>query len=237
VINPDISASTDLHDLPYIRGRTGKEVPTASLSSRNNLAVLEAFMDARAPQRTLEIGLALGASACTIADSHRRNGSAPSGQHVAIDPFQTTVWDDCGVLALEHAGLAPYCTVTQEFSSTALPGFLKDRIRFELIYIDGSHIFEDVFIDVYFAARLLSPRGVMLLDDSSDPHVSKVLRFVRTNMDAGLREVDLTPFRAKSDLKGRLKYAAGRALGRVQLTAFECVGEVERSWNASFRNF
>ena len=41
--------------------------------------------------------------------------------------------------------------------------------RFDMIYIDGSHEFDEVFVDAYYSYRLLSPGGIMLLDDSPHP--------------------------------------------------------------------
>jgi hypothetical protein len=39
-----------------------------------------------------------------------------------------------------------------------------------------------VFIDFYYTARILDAGGIVLFDDSVDPHVHKTLRFIRKNL-------------------------------------------------------
>jgi hypothetical protein len=60
---------------------------------------------------------------------------------------------------------------------------------------------------------------------------------MRKGMNNGLQELDLTPYRPDGGVRGKLKYAIGKALGRIQLTGFERIGEIGRAWNAAFRNF
>ena len=59
---------------------------------------------------------------------------------------------------------------------------IRDGLKFQLIYIDGSHRFEDVFCDFYFVRYLLAVGGYVMFDDSSDSEVAKVVRFVRKNL-------------------------------------------------------
>src|SRR4051794_28567053 len=87
----------------YVVGRNGKRFDSlASQSTQNNLCVLRSFMSAHRPAATLEIGLAHGASAAVVAACHRERAQPPTGQHVAIDPYQRSVWDDSGRLTLEQ---------------------------------------------------------------------------------------------------------------------------------------
>lgn len=112
---------------------------------------------------------------------------------------------------------------------------LAERARFDLVYVDGSHLVEDVFVDAYFVARLLTECGVMAFDDSTNPHVHKVLRFLRANCRQGLAEFALPSYRGDD---GRsLSYRGARILGKVQVTAFRRVGKIDRAWNAPFHSF
>lgn len=111
---------------------------------------------------------------------------------------------------------------------------LEAEARFGFVYIDGSHLFEDVFVDTYYATRMLKMGGIVVFDDSTNRHVAKVLRFIRANMQPGLEEVDLTRFR---EPRPSLRYRLARRLGKVQLTAFRRVGNVERAWDAPFHSF
>lgn len=212
-------------------GKTGRIYDgLGALSTINNLMTIRGLMDELRPPRTLEIGLCYGGSALAFCAAHNKLGHKPDSQHVAIDPYQTTVWDSCGLMALERSGLNRYLDFRHGLSAVELPKLLGGGDKFGIIYVDGSHLFEDVFVDAYFGVRLLDENGIIALDDSSDPHVSKVLKFLRTN--PALQEVDLSQYNKHS-----LRYRIGRMLGRVQLTAFRKVGPVERQWNAPFRNF
>jgi hypothetical protein len=229
-------ALQQLLDARAFRGRSGKEFTAlGSLSSFNNLHTLRGLMLGLKPARTLEIGLCFGGSGLVFTASHRDLGHAPVRQHLVLDPFQSGVWDDCGIQVIERAGLAGYMDFRPAFSSLELPRLVGEGASFDLVYVDGSHLVEDVFVDAYFVTRLLAEGGVVSFDDSADPHVHKVLRFLRTNCGAGLEEIDLAPYRAD---RGRsLRYRAARMLGKVQMTAFRRVGNITRSWNAPFRSF
>lgn len=172
-----------------------------------------------------------------MADRHRANGFPPSGQHVAIDPFQESVWDDCGVLAIDAAGLSSFCTIMREYSWRALPQLSDSGAEFGVLYIDGSHLFEDVFIDFFYCARLVGLGGIILFDDAFDRHVAKVICFVRRNMRHAFREIGLEEYRDMTTTADRLKYRVAHALGRIQLVAFERIGDPARSWNSPLTAF
>jgi cephalosporin hydroxylase len=217
-------------------GRTGKQFENLdALSTPNNLFTLRRLILALKPERTLEIGLSFGGSALMFAATHRDLNRSPANQHVAIDPFQSTVWDSCGLMALERAALREYIDFRAVFSAIELPRMMTAGDRFGLVYIDGSHLFEDVFVDAYFVTRLLEPGSVVTFDDSSNRHVSKVLSFLRTNYKDLLEEIDLRPYRAPGH--NGLKYMVTRRLGKAQLTAFRRIGPVKRNWDAAFARF
>jgi predicted O-methyltransferase YrrM len=215
--------------------RTGTVCTAGSLSTANNIVVIRNLMMDLKPARTLEIGLAFGGSALAMTASHRDLGRPAGRQHTALDPFQATVWKEGGLYAVERAGRSEYLDFRPEFSHLALPELVRQGAKFDLVYIDGSHIFEDVFIDWYYVNLLLTEGGVVLFDDSSDPHVAKVLKFLRKNMAASYQPIDLGRYR--HDGGTSLRYRVGAALGRVQLTGFKRVGEPSRPWNAPFTNF
>jgi hypothetical protein len=217
-------------------GRSGKVFEgLGALSTCNNLFTLHRLMQETKAARTLEVGLSFGGSALLFTWSHRELGREPKGQHVALDPFQESVWDSTGLAVLERAGLSGYLDYRPAFSSRELPKMLASGEHFDLVYIDGSHLFEDVFVDAYFIIRLLADGGVVAFDDSSNPHVAKVLRFLRTSLSDRLPELDLG--RHRQSKLGGLRYRFARWLGRIQLTAFRRVGDVERNWDAPFRTF
>jgi hypothetical protein len=187
------------------------------------------------PERTLEVGLSFGGSCLALTATHRDLQHLPRRQHIALDPFQSTVWDDCGIEATRRAALEEYLDFRPESSAIELPRLLAAGLQFGLIYIDGSHLFEDVFVDSFFSMRLLGASGVLVFDDSANTHVRKVLRFIRSNLAGSLEEVDLAPCRLDRGISVRYRFA--RRLGRVQMTAFRRVGNVVRNWNADYRSF
>lgn len=217
-------------------GKTGKVFDGLdALSTSSNLLTLRSLMLDLKPKRTLEIGLSFGGSALVFGATHRDLGRASTGQHVALDPFQATVWDSSGLIAVERAGLSGYVDFRPAFSAFELPKLVERGEQFEMVYVDGSHLFEDVFVDFYFVGRLLADRGIVAFDDSTDPHVNKAIRFVRANLSASYEPVDLSPFRL-DNCRG-WRYRITRALGRNQLTAFRRIGRPERTWNALFHQF
>jgi cephalosporin hydroxylase len=209
-----------------------------ALSTTNNLGVLRNFMMERRPVRTLEVGLSFGGSALAIAASHRDLGHAPTHQHTALDPYQTVTgewgWDSAGLVAIEQAGLAAFVDFRSRHSAVGLAQLAAEGAAFGLIYVDGSHFFDDVFVDAYFAFRLLSDEGVAMFDDSSTDHVAKVLSFVRANWGGWIEEVELSAFRPDGN---SLRYQVGGWLGKRQLRAFRRTGKDTRAWDAPLQPF
>lgn len=193
-------------------GVSGKQfTDLQSNSTLNNLRFIQQTMRERKPKRTLEVGMAYGASTLVFCSEHHRLGHEAARQHTAIDPYQPyPLYDEAGVNAVERAGLGNFLDYRPEFSEFVLPRLLETHQRFDFIYIDGSHLFENVFIDAFYAARLLNDGGWMAMDDSSDPHVAKVNDFIRSNLSGAMKEISLG---AKSTFAG--------LLGKRQLTVFE----------------
>jgi hypothetical protein len=148
-----------------------------------------------------------------------------------LDPFQPfRLYDEAGVYAVERAGLDEFLDFHPEYSEIVLPQLLKKGQRYDFIYVDGSHLFENVLIDAFYCTKLLNDGGLIAFDDCSDPHVAKVMAFIRTNLAGSLKEV----------LPGDLKSSVARLVGRRQLLAFERLPYVgphqPRSYNTPLRD-
>lgn len=217
IASPDFCPSLiELLNADRVVGRTGKVFGRdllASNSTRNNLTVITRLMLDRKPERTLEIGFALGASALAFTDAHRKLGHQ-GANHVAIDAWEVDGWDAVGLQNVQTAGLSEHLDFRGAVSAVELARLLDAGDKFGMIYVDGSHEFDDVFVDTYYCIRLLTVGGLMLLDDSPHPPVAKVVNLLRK--DKRLVEFDLSAYRDSAGLI----YAAARILGRVQLTAF-----------------
>ena len=219
-----------------ITGRYGKTFSSlGALSSLNNLVVLRNLAMRLKPSATLEIGLSFGGSCLALTASHRDLGRSPQRQHAAIDPFQQEVWDDVGLLTIDRAGLSGYLDFRSGFSCYELPRLIDEGKQFDLVYIDGSHLFEDCFVDLYFVTRLLTHRGLVIFDDSTDPNVRKVLRFITMNLKIIFELFDVAPFR--HDNGQTFRYRVARLLRQTQMTAFRKIGPDERPWNSKLVHF
>ena len=130
------------------------------------------------PHRTLEVGLANGFSTLHIAQALEDN---QLGAHTAIDPFQSSDWDDVGLVSLQRAGLAKWVEHDPRPSHAALPAFEADDQKIQFAFVDGSHLFEYVMADFLGIDRILSVGGLIAFDDSDWPAVTSVIRFAITN--------------------------------------------------------
>lgn len=215
-----------------VAGMDGQVIAPTGLASRNSLLILRNLCMSRKSKRTLEVGLAYGGSALTFAQSHADLGQAPSGQHIAMDPFQQDM-HDAGLAQLQRAGQSDYVTFFREPSHQVLPRLLGEKDQFDVCFIDGSHLFEDCFLDAFYCVRLLAPEGIVVFDDAADPHIAKVTRFIERNLKQSIVPFDLGPFR--SDVS--IKYRIAKAIGRSQLKAFRRIGDPTRVWDAPLSNF
>ena len=129
----------------------------------------------------VEIGLAYGSSALAIGEALCWTGATETS-HVIIDPFQATSYQNVGWDALKSAGLDARCTLIEEPSSIALARFAADGFTADAAFVDGSHRFHEVFVDLYFLRKLVRPGGLILLDDAALPSVSAALRYFDANL-------------------------------------------------------
>lgn len=217
-------------------GRSGRTLENRNgLSTQNNLLTLRKLHLHLRPARTLEIGFAFAGSALVFTSTHQALGQPACQQHTALDPFQAETWDDAGLLAIDRAGLRPYLDFRPAFSRGELPRMAAAGEKYGLVYIDGSHLFEDVFVDFYHVCDLLTEGGVVTFDDCRMADVRKVLRFIRANLKASFVEMDLAPYR--TDAGQSMKYRLARLVGQTQMTAFRRIGPPRRKWNAPFTDF
>lgn len=209
-------------------GASGREHTDVIVSSVNNLIVLRELILERKPAHTLEIGLAFGGSALTMLATLKEIWPGGDYSHDAIDPFQKTRWDQIALEMIKKEGLENHFKLWDDFSCYRLPAMIQDKRQFGLVYVDGSHLFEDVFLDMYFVNDLLAPGGVVVFDDCMDPHVKKVMRFVKWNYGHNLAEIDLNKYCAPKSLTKRI----GNYLGYKQARGFVKTGTARREWDS-----
>lgn len=74
----------------------------------------------------------------------------------------------------------------KKYSQDILPKLISDNQKFDIIYIDGSHLVPDVTFDLEHSHKLLKPNGVILLDDvgfkDREDHIMGVIKkFLKEN--------------------------------------------------------
>ena len=57
--------------------------------------------------------------------------------HTAIDPYEDSFWDGCGLRLVDESGLSSHFDCILEESSFCLPRLFAENRRFDLIFIDG----------------------------------------------------------------------------------------------------
>ena len=141
--------------------------------------VLRDLLLAEQPGTVIEIGLAYGRSALAIAEALVAAGS-DEARHVIVDAYQE-LFHGCGWASITGAGLAGRCHLVQERSQIALTRLLADGFAADAAFVDGSHIFHNVFVDLFFLRELVRPGGLVILDDCNYLSVATAVRYFEVN--------------------------------------------------------
>lgn len=132
-------------------------------------------------QTVVEIGLAYGSSALAIGEALVTVGSARP-RHIVVDPFQREAFANVGWDLLRSAGLDPITTLLVDPSSVALPRLVAEGVVADAAFVDGSHRYHEVFVDLYFLRKIVRPGGLVVLDDDWTPSVRTAVRYYERNL-------------------------------------------------------
>lgn len=130
----------------------------------------------------IEVGLAYGSSALAIGEALLLGAGAGPIRHLVIDPYQAGSFRNVGWQAMCDAGLENHSTLIPEPSSIALARLVTERFVADAAFVDGSHRFHEVFVDLYYLRKLVRPAGLIILDDTQFPSVATALRYYDRNM-------------------------------------------------------
>ncbi|MEV6833936.1 class I SAM-dependent methyltransferase [Streptomyces sp. NPDC051133] len=142
---------------------------------------LRDLLVAEGVQTVVEVGLAYASSALAIGEA-LITVDAPRPRHVVIDPFQERDWSNVGWQLLCSAGLDAIASLVLAPSSIALPGLLTEGLTADAAFVDGSHRFHEVFVDLYFLRKIVRPGGLIVLDDDWAPSVRTAVRYFERNL-------------------------------------------------------
>jgi predicted O-methyltransferase YrrM len=127
----------------------------------------------------LEIGFAYGFSTIHILEGLL--GKAGSS-HTAIDPFEDIYWGGVGLKAVQNLGFDNFKWI-KDLSIHAITNFIQVKHKFDYIYIDGNHRFDDILVDFYLSDQVLNINGFLILDDMWMKSTLLVKKFISTNRD------------------------------------------------------
>jgi predicted O-methyltransferase YrrM len=150
-------------------------VPERDCDALRDLLIAEGI------ETIVEVGLAYGSSALAIGEA-LVTVDARRPLHVIIDPMQTTEWSNVGWQLLQSAGLDTIARLVLQPSSMALPQLMAEGLTAEAAFVDGSHRFHEVFVDLYFLRNIVRPGGIIVLDDHCWPSVRTAAHYFELNM-------------------------------------------------------
>jgi predicted O-methyltransferase YrrM len=113
---------------------------------------------------TLEVGLGLGVGTLSLCEALLEVGH-PDARHTVVEPFPGEFFGGAGMRTVRAAGVEDLVELVHGESQLVLPRLVGEGRSFDLALIDGDHSFEGVFLDLYFADRLVRPRGIVIADD------------------------------------------------------------------------
>ena len=153
---------------------------TVAVPERDCDALRDLLID-EGVETVVEVGLAYGRSALAIGEALLAV-DARRPLHVIIDPAQATEWSNVGWQMLRSAGLDAIARLVLQPSSMALPRLVAEGVTADAAFVDGSHRFHEVFVDLYFLRKIVRPGGLIVLDDHWWPSVRTAERYFEVNM-------------------------------------------------------
>ncbi|MEE6258446.1 class I SAM-dependent methyltransferase [Plantactinospora sonchi] len=129
----------------------------------------------------VEVGLAYGSSALAIGEALVAV-DRPEPRHVIIDAYQESAWSNVGWELMRSVGLDRNARLLTVQSSLVLPQLLAEGLVADAAFVDGSHRFHEVFVDLYFLRKIVRPGGLVVLDDDWTPSVRTAARYYERNL-------------------------------------------------------
>jgi hypothetical protein len=62
-----------------------------------------------------------------------------------------------------------------------LPRLVAEGFNTDAALVDGSHIFHNVFVDLFYLREIVRPGGLVILDDCQWPSVATAVRYFELN--------------------------------------------------------
>ena len=164
--------------LAFAEDGRGFEVYPTAIPEESG-AQLSRVLDEENAHWTLEIGFAYGISSLYFCEAVTRHGG---GCHTAIDPLQQEAFHNVGLANIRRAGYEQVFRFFPSPSHDVLPVLLAAKERFQVIFIDGHHVFDYAMVDFFYADKIINVGGVIVLDDIWMSSIQQLFAFVTTNL-------------------------------------------------------
>jgi len=139
---------------------------------------LKEFIKKNNCKKILEIGMADGMSSIAILSALEEiEGTSLT----SIDPYQKTFWSSNGLKNIEKMNLQKKHIFNDNFDYIALPELVKNNEKYDLIFVDGSHIYDHVILNNFYADILLKVNGYLVNDDYWMPAIKKAYSYIKNN--------------------------------------------------------
>lgn len=152
------------------------EIPewdTVSAIKQNEASFIYQFVKEKNLSHTLETGFAFARSASHIM-------AATGKEHIAVDPFQDH-YKNMGLSNIKKLGFSDKLIFKPDFSHNVLPKLVDENKNFDFIFIDGSHTFDGIFVDFYYANLLLEKNGYVMFHDTWMRSTCLVQSYIKKN--------------------------------------------------------
>jgi hypothetical protein len=159
--------------------------------------------------RVLEIGSWFGGGSTRIilkhlsksgsfysVDAYSAKGYLGSNSHVSSSAKRMrgqtlSAWISATIILFKAQSNAPDANIVQiRADSSELSNLLNPNLKFDLIYIDGSHIYSHVVKDLQFALQFIKKGGVICGDDLDLGLAIDLLELAKQNVDTDLVVLD-----------------------------------------------
>ncbi len=134
--------------------------------------VLFRFAKMAEGQPALEVGFATGSTAAYMLSG------LGSGNLTSVD-YDQNHFDRAGEKLISAMGFSSRHRLVEKNSIQVLPALLETGARFGLVFLDGWKTFDHLWVDVFYAARMLNLGGHLILDDAGMPAVRKCVSLLR----------------------------------------------------------
>lgn len=156
--------------------------------------------------RCLEIGLGTGSTAIYMLNATAGlDGAAVTTVELGSDAI-----NESGQRNLARYGHAVPHTLVLENSNTAIPRLFAEGQRFDFIYVDGWKTFDHLAMEMYFLARMLTPGGFVVFDDSYVGGMAKAIHMAKALY--GFVEIDYAAYGEDWRLRAWLMLSHRRTL-------------------------